>query len=100
MATYSSYADPVNILGTKPASGQLTGVGATAVALGSSTQFCSSVLIQNSNVNTGVLYVGDSNGQYTELTTGQMVTVPCSNLGQIYVRYPSGTANVNLIYMS
>jgi len=93
----SSWAIPTFSPGLFLTDSQNATVGSTAVALGTATSLCSAVLIQSSNSNSGTVYVGTKTGQHFELTTGQAVTIPCQNLGQVYLRYPTGGGVVNYL---
>jgi hypothetical protein len=65
----------------------------TAAALGA--QSCSSVLVQNDNGNSVNVLVGNSTAQYIQLTPGQCITIPCSNISLVFARSATSTANVN-----
>jgi hypothetical protein len=97
MANYASYGNPVVNLGTKPSSNQLVGVGSTAVPLGSGQ--CSGVLIQNDPGSSGNLYIGTQTLQPLQIIAGQFITIPCSDISQVYVKSAS-SSTVNFMYMS
>jgi hypothetical protein len=80
--------------GDNPKAGQ-TAVSSTPAGLGS--QPCSAVLVQNDPGSSQNVLVGDSSHQYVVLKPGQSLTIPCSNVSQVYVATASGTATANWI---
>ena len=78
--------------GDLPMCGQMS-ANTTAAALGS--QSCSSVLVQNDPGNTVNVYIGNATNQTIQLTPGQSITIPCSNISLVYAKAASSTANVN-----
>jgi hypothetical protein len=84
--------------GDNPKAGQ-TAVTSTPGAL-AANQPCSAVLIQNDPGSTNNILIGDSTHQYLQLKPGQSLSVPCSNLSQLYVATATGTATANWIAVS
>jgi hypothetical protein len=79
--------------GDNPIAGTLSATTSAAL-LGSNTQ-CIAVLVQNDPGSTPNVLVGDSTNQYVALQPGQCITIPCSNVNQVYVKSASSTATVN-----
>jgi hypothetical protein len=79
--------------GDNPLAGQLSAT-TTAAYLGATTP-CIAVLVQNDPGSSPNVAVGDSSNQYVVLQPGQCITIPCSNVNEVYVRSASGTATVN-----
>lgn len=73
--------------------GTKTNVGVTAAALDAIV--CFNATIQADPDNTVDVFIGDSASQPVQLTPGQSVPLPISNLEQVYVKTASGTATVN-----
>jgi hypothetical protein len=84
--------------GDNPKAGQ-TSVTTTPGAL-AATQPCSAVLVQNDPGSANNVLIGDSAHQYVQLKPGQSVSIPCSNLSQVYVATAAGTATANWISVS
>jgi hypothetical protein len=78
--------------GDNPIAGQLAAT-TTAAALGS--QVCIAVLVQNDPGNSVNVLIGNSTAQYVALQPGQCITIPCSNVSEIYAKTASSTGNVN-----
>jgi hypothetical protein len=80
--------------GDNPRAGQTTAT-TTAAALGS--QACNSVLVQCDPGASNNVLVGDSANQYVALQPGQSLSIPCSNISQVYVKTASGSSTVNFL---
>lgn len=76
------------------ATGQKTGIGTTAVALGSSFP-CQEVLVQAEHDNDDLIRVGTAGGQHIYLDVGQSVTLPISDVADVYVKAVAGTQKAN-----
>jgi hypothetical protein len=80
--------------GDNPRCGQLTATS-TPASLGN--QACTSVLVQNDQASANNLLVGDSSHQFINLAAGQALTIPCSNINEVYVATASGNATCNFL---
>jgi len=78
--------------GDSPKAGTLS---VTSAVVLNANQVCISVLVQNDQASAHNLLVGDANGQPINLTAGQAITIPCSNLNKVYVAGSGGAATVN-----
>lgn len=54
-------------------------------------QSCREVIVQNDPDNTGDMLVGNSAAQVFQLTPGQAIRLPVSNVNLVYVKMTSGT---------
>jgi hypothetical protein len=87
---------PNQSTGDNPKTGQST---ATTTAAGLPSNVCQSVLVQNDPSSSVNVYVGDPNNQYICLQPGQSITIPCSNIDEIYIKTQSSTATVNYMFV-
>jgi hypothetical protein len=83
--------------GDNPQSGT---VALTATPGALTSQVCSVALIQADPGNTVNIVIGSSTTQKFVLQPGQSVSVPCSNLNQIYAATVSSTGNLNWLTVS
>ena len=83
--------------GDNPAFGQ-TALSTAAAQL--ANQPCSAALLQNDPGNSVNILIGNASHQYFQLQPGQSVTIPCSNLNQIYAVAASATPNLNWFTVS
>jgi hypothetical protein len=64
------------------------------------SQVCSVALLQNDPGSSTNILIGGSGAQHFVLTPGTSISIPCSNLNQIYVVAASSTPNLNWITAS
>ena len=67
--------------------------GTTASAIGSQT--CTEVMVQAHSSNTVLLLLGNASNQVIELSAGNALVMPVSNVNQVYAKTSSGSARVN-----
>ena len=80
-----------------PRAGENADVDTTAEQLTATSTLVSYVAIQADPDNTGDVFVGDSAGQYVQLTPGQSIGLAVTNLDTIYVRGSANNQAVNYL---
>jgi hypothetical protein len=70
-----------------------TTISTNASALGALG--CTEVLVQADPANTALAFVGSVSNQTLKLSGGATVTLPCSNLSDVYAKTSAGSATLN-----
>jgi hypothetical protein len=78
--------------GNNPVAGTLAAT-TTAAALGN--RACVAVLIQADPANGASLLLGDADAQPIVLAAGDSLSLPVTNVNQVYAKMASGTGTVN-----
>jgi hypothetical protein len=87
---------PVSSIGHgKPGTPGTGTAAASAAAIGSS-QVCLSVLLINTDASLSLLW-GNSSSQVVPLAAGSKVSIPATNVNQVYVK--NGTGSASFAYM-
>ena len=75
-------------------------VGTQQVPISPTSVPCYKVIVQSSNGNGALVYVGSAAGCYHELAAGEWVTVEINDVEKVYARSAQGAQTVNWAAMA